>query len=86
KVVLSEEVHISVLKALRLLGFGRSQLNIVPCDSQGQIIESAVPEFSDNTILVLQAGNVNSGSSDNFHTLIPQAKRAGSWVHVDGAF
>ncbi|MCG3471196.1 pyridoxal-dependent decarboxylase [Xenorhabdus bovienii] len=86
KVVLSEEVHISVLKALRLLGFGRSQLNIVPCDSQGRIIESAVPEFSDNTILVLQAGNVNSGSSDNFHALIPRAKKAGSWVHVDGAF
>ncbi|MDC9598051.1 pyridoxal phosphate-dependent decarboxylase family protein [Xenorhabdus anantnagensis] len=86
KVVLSEEAHISVLKALRLLGFGRSQFIFVPCDQQGQIIESAVPDFADNMILVLQAGNVNSGSSDNFHALIPKAKKAGCWVHVDGAF
>ncbi|MDX7986242.1 aspartate aminotransferase family protein [Xenorhabdus sp. 12] len=86
KIVLPEEAHISVLKALRLLGFGRSQCIFVPCDNQGRIIESAVPEFSDNMILVLQAGNVNSGSSDNFHSLIPKAKQAGCWVHVDGAF
>ncbi|MDX7999834.1 aspartate aminotransferase family protein [Xenorhabdus sp. Reich] len=86
KVVLSEEAHISVLKALRLLGFGRSQFIFVPCDRQGRIIESAVPEFSDNMILVLQAGNVNSGSSDNFNALIPKAKKAGCWVHIDGAF
>ncbi|MBD2796207.1 aspartate aminotransferase family protein [Xenorhabdus sp. 18] len=86
KIVLSEEAHISVLKALRLLGFGRTQFIFVPCDDQGRMIESAVPDFSDNMILVLQAGNVNSGSSDNFHALIPKAKKAGCWVHVDGAF
>ncbi|MCC8380236.1 pyridoxal-dependent decarboxylase [Xenorhabdus sp. PB30.3] len=86
KVVLSEETHVSVLKALRLLGFGRSQFIFVPCDNQGRIIASAVPELSDNMILVLQAGNVNSGSSDPFRSLIPQAKKAGCWVHVDGAF
>ncbi|MEQ1963205.1 pyridoxal-dependent decarboxylase [Xenorhabdus khoisanae] len=86
KVVLPKEAHISVLKALRLLGFGRSQFIFVPCDTQGRIIESAVPEFSDNMILVLQAGNLNSGSSDDFSALIPKAKKAGSWVHVDGAF
>ncbi|MBD2823962.1 pyridoxal-dependent decarboxylase [Xenorhabdus szentirmaii] len=85
-VVLPEEAHITVLKALKLLGFGRSQFTFVPCDRQGRIIESAVPELSDNTILVLQAGNVNSGSSDNFSSLIPKAKKAGSWVHIDGAF
>ncbi|MBD2805923.1 aspartate aminotransferase family protein [Xenorhabdus sp. ZM] len=86
KVVLSSEIHISVFKALKLLGFGRSQFISVPCDHQGRIIESAIPELSDNMILILQAGNINSGHSDNFSTLIPQAKKAGSWVHVDGAF
>ncbi|CDL87554.1 pyridoxal phosphate-dependent decarboxylase family protein [Xenorhabdus cabanillasii] len=86
QIVLSEEIHISVLKALRLLGFGRSQITAVPCDNQGRIIESAVPTFSSKTILVLQAGNINSGNADNFRMLIPQVKQAGGWVHVDGAF
>jgi glutamate/tyrosine decarboxylase-like PLP-dependent enzyme len=38
------------------------------------------------TILCLQAGEVNTGEFDPFDVLIPLAKNAGAWVHVDGAF
>src|SRR6266550_713166 len=49
-VVVGEEVHVSVLKALMLVG------------------------------------NVNTGACDAADKIIPQAKAAGAWVHVDGAF
>jgi len=85
-IVLSEQIHITVIKALRLLGFGRAQFRFVPCDTQGRIDVNQFPEISSNSIVILQAGNVNSGASDNFADLIPKAKAAGAWVHVDGAF
>jgi glutamate/tyrosine decarboxylase-like PLP-dependent enzyme len=34
----------------------------------------------------LQAGNVNTGAFDLAAEIIPAAKQAGAWVHVDGAF
>ena len=37
-------------------------------------------------IVVLNAADLNVGSCDDFETLIPIAKDAGAWVHVDGAF
>ena len=45
-----------------------------------------VPALDDGTILILQAGNVNSGSFDPFQELCARADAAGSWVHIDGAF
>ena len=45
-----------------------------------------LPALDDRTILCLQAGNVNTGASDPFTALIPAARDAGAWVHVDGAF
>src|SRR5215210_6359175 len=38
------------------------------------------------TVVCLQAGNVNTGASDDFQRAIPLAREAGAWVHVDGAF
>ena len=35
---------------------------------------------------MLAAGDLNTGVFDSFRTLIPIAKAAGAWVHVDGAF
>jgi glutamate/tyrosine decarboxylase-like PLP-dependent enzyme len=46
----------------------------------------ALPPIAGPTILCLQAGNVNSGACDPFSEIIPRARDAGAWVHVDGAF
>ena len=43
-------------------------------------------EPSTPTIVCLQAGNVNTGASDDFEAAIPLAHERGAWVHVDGAF
>jgi glutamate/tyrosine decarboxylase-like PLP-dependent enzyme len=85
-VVVGEEVHVSVLKALGLLGLGRDRVRRVPVDEQGRIRADALPPLDDHTILCIQAGNVNTGAFDPADAIVPQAKRAGAWVHVDGAF
>jgi glutamate/tyrosine decarboxylase-like PLP-dependent enzyme len=85
-VVVGEEVHTSPLKALALLGLGRERVVRVPVDGQGRMRADRLPELGPSTILCLQAGNVNTGSFDPAEELIPTAKAAGAWVHVDGAF
>jgi glutamate/tyrosine decarboxylase-like PLP-dependent enzyme len=85
-VIVGQEAHPSLLKSLGMLGLGRSRVVRVPSDDQGRMRPSAVPKFSGPTILCVQAGNVNSGSFDDFGALIPPARAEGAWVHVDGAF
>jgi glutamate/tyrosine decarboxylase-like PLP-dependent enzyme len=46
----------------------------------------ALPPLDDHTIVCIQAGNVNTGAFDPAEEIVPQAHRAGAWVHVDGAF
>lgn len=86
KVIVSDLAHVTVKKALRILGFGINRLLIARTDSFGRIDPDQLPPMDDMTILCLQAGEVNTGEFDPFSTLIPKAKQAGAWVHVDGAF
>jgi glutamate/tyrosine decarboxylase-like PLP-dependent enzyme len=85
-VVVGDEVHQSVLKALGLLGMGRKRIVRVPVDGQGRMRADALPHLDSMTILCLQAGNVNTGAFDPAAAICPAARAAGAWVHVDGAF
>jgi glutamate/tyrosine decarboxylase-like PLP-dependent enzyme len=85
-VVVGEEVHPSLIKALGLAGFGRNRVVRVPVDDQGRMRADAFPDISGPTIVCLQAGNVNTGAFDPAEAILPRAKAAGAWVHVDGAF
>ena len=85
-VVVGEEVHASVLKALGLLGLGRKRVVRVPVDGQGRMRADALPHLDAQTILCLQAGNVNTGAFDPAAAICPAARAAGAWIHVDGAF
>jgi glutamate/tyrosine decarboxylase-like PLP-dependent enzyme len=86
RVVVSATVHITVKKALRVLGFGMNRIVVAPTDEHGRIDPDRLPPLDDATILCLQAGEVNTGEFDRFDVLVPRAKAAGAWVHVDGAF
>lgn len=86
RVVLGEQAHSSVLKALSLLGMGKANVFIAPVDAQGRIDPDRLPEIDKNTLLILQAGNVNGGAFDPFNVLCARARACGAWVHVDGAF
>ena len=85
-VVVGEEVHVSLLKALSLLGLGRSRVTRVAADGQGRMIAGALPKLDDRTIVCIQAGNVNTGAFDPAGPICARAKEVGAWVHVDGAF
>ena len=85
-VVVGEEVHASVTKALGLLGLGRKRVLRVPVDGQGRMRADALPPMDGRTILCLQAGNVNTGAFDAAAAICPIARAAGAWIHVDGAF
>ncbi len=86
KVVLCEQAHGTVFKALSFLGLGRDRVHSVPCDDQGRMRIDQVPELDDRTLLILAASNVNSGAFDDFRPLCEKAMSAKAWVHVDGAF
>lgn len=85
-VVVGDEVHVSVLKALSLLGLGRERVVRVPVDGQGRMRTDTLPPLSESTIVCIQAGNVNTGAFDPAPAICAAARAAGAWVHVDGAF
>jgi len=86
RIVTGRQAHSTVLKAISLLGFGKDNIEWVKVDEQGKIIPELLPELDDRTIVILQAGNVNSGSFDAFEEICRKANKANSWVHIDGAF
>jgi len=85
-VIVGAEVHPSVTKSLGLLGLGRNRVVKVPVDGQGRMRVDALPKISGPTIVIVQAGNVNTGAFDPIGEICAKAHAAGAWVHVDGAF
>nr|MBX2853394.1 aminotransferase class V-fold PLP-dependent enzyme [Paracoccaceae bacterium] len=85
-IVTGRHAHSTVLKAAALLGFGTDNIEWVEVDAQGRLRLDALPPLDNSCILVLQAGNVNSGAFDPIRAACERAGEAGAWVHVDGAF
>jgi glutamate/tyrosine decarboxylase-like PLP-dependent enzyme len=85
-VIVSQEAHPTLFKALGLLGFGRQRVIHVPVDHQGRMRSDAFPQINGPTIVCLQAGNVNTGAFDPAHEIIPRVRETQAWIHVDGAF
>ena len=86
KVVVGEEYHASMRKALGMIGLGRDRVHKVAVDDQGRMIAAKMPAVDEMTIVCIQAGNVNTGSFDPASEIINRAQDSGAWVHVDGAF
>ena len=82
--------HVTVDRALRLLGIGGEQLVVVPHDEQGRMrpegLSSALATLSGPTIVCAQAGEVNTGSYDPFPEIVESVRETDAWLHVDGAF
>jgi glutamate/tyrosine decarboxylase-like PLP-dependent enzyme len=90
QIVVGEEVHVTVLRALRFLGLGQERVRRVAADGQGRMDPRALgpvlAECHGPTLVCLQAGNVNTGAVDPLDELSRVAHAHGAWVHVDGAF
>jgi glutamate/tyrosine decarboxylase-like PLP-dependent enzyme len=89
-IVAGDHAHVSVIGALRMLGFGTAEVVHVPVDDQGRVrldaFERTLAEVHRPLIVCAQAGNVGSGGSDPIGGMVPIAHARGAWVHVDGAF
>ncbi|MBU1014731.1 MAG: aminotransferase class V-fold PLP-dependent enzyme [Bacteroidetes bacterium] len=86
RVIASRQIHGTVLKAIAILGFGKDNIEWIEVDEQGRIIPEKIPELDNTSILILQAGNVNSGAFDPFNVICDKARKANAWIHIDGAF
>jgi glutamate/tyrosine decarboxylase-like PLP-dependent enzyme len=91
RIFTSRDRHGSVKRAVRLLGLGSDNLIGLDTDEQGRLapaaLEQALAAVSGApVIVVLQAGELNTGVFDPFESLIPIARRHNAWVHIDGAF
>lgn len=86
RVIVSEACHSSVVKSLGFLGIGRNAVIRVEADSQGRMMADRLPEAGLPTLVVLQAGNVNSGAFDPFSAVADHFEGTPHWIHVDGAF
>lgn len=85
-VIVGGEAHATINKLAPLLGFGRAHFVRVPVDDQGRMRADRLPAIRGPAIVVIQAGNVNSGAFDPAREIVAAARAAGAWVHVDGAF
>ena len=98
RVLVGDDVHVSVIGALRMLGIGSRQIVRVEADDQGRMKPAALaaalsapgPPKRDaregGAIVCAQAGNVNSGAFDPLDAIADVAGRHAAWLHVDGAF
>jgi glutamate/tyrosine decarboxylase-like PLP-dependent enzyme len=90
RILSGQDRHGSTARAIRLLGLGLDQIVDLPTDEEGRLridaLENALADDPDApTIVLTQAGEINSGAHDPFETIVPIARRYGAWVHVDGA-
>ncbi|MFZ1725458.1 MAG: aminotransferase class V-fold PLP-dependent enzyme, partial [Albidovulum sp.] len=89
-VLIGADAHSAPFAALRYAGFGAGRAIRVATDGQGRIEPADFAEALDRCdappLVVLQAGQINSGAFDPFAALIPVVRKKGGWVHVDGAF
>eukprot|EP01040_Poterioochromonas_malhamensis_P006212 gene6211-6685_t len=92
RIICNDQVHGSVDRAVRLLGLGSKSILKVRSDKHCRVKrESLESVLIDNphhllNLVILQAGDINTGSFDDFQELIPLAHQYDAWVHIDGAF
>ena len=89
-VVVGAEAHGSIFAALQMLGMGRERVIRIDADDQGcmraDALATALASLSGPTIVITQAGNVNSGAFDPFTPIADACQAHDAWLHVDGAF
>ena len=89
RVVVGGKRHVTLTRALRLLGIGSAQEVVIPSDDQGRMrVELLAGALGGEqpTVVCAQAGEVNTGAFDDLAAIVETAHGRGAWVHVDGAF
>jgi glutamate/tyrosine decarboxylase-like PLP-dependent enzyme len=89
-IVVGDEVHVTVPRALRFLGLGAGRMVRVPVDGQGRMMPSALRQtlasLEGPVLVCAQVGNVNTGAMDDVDAIADLCADRQAWLHVDGAF
>jgi glutamate/tyrosine decarboxylase-like PLP-dependent enzyme len=90
RVLTGDLAHVTVVRALRLLGIGSDQIVTIPSDERARlrvdVLRETLQRDNGPTIVVAQAGEVNTGSFDPLDAVAGACEETGAWLHVDGAF
>lgn len=90
----SEQVHMSIPKAVALLGIGRRNLRLIKVDDAFRMRTDALQAAIDDDrkagktpiAIVATGGTVNTGAIDPLTEIAAIATRESLWMHVDGAY
>ena len=90
----SAEVHMSIPKAVALLGMGHHAVRLIPVDDNFRMIVGELERAIERdraagktpVAVVASGGTVNTGSIDPLAEIAAIAKRQDLWMHVDGAY
>ncbi|MBI3367288.1 MAG: aspartate aminotransferase family protein [Burkholderiales bacterium] len=89
-VLIGADAHATVFSGLKYLGLGAKRVHTIAGDAQGAMqasdLERALAACDGPTIVIAQAGQINTGACDPFETIAPLCRASRAWLHVDGAF
>ena len=90
----SPEVHMSIPKAMALLGIGRHHLQLIPTDVEFRMVPGKLEACIRHdkatgkipVAVIASAGTVNTGAIDPLREIAEIAKHHAAWFHIDGAY
>lgn len=93
-IYLSDQAHSSNIKAIRMLGFKKEQIRIIPTDGEFKFslikLKNAIAkdrlEGFHPFCLIATAGTTNTGTVDPLNELAEVCKKEDIWFHIDGAY
>ena len=93
-IYLSDQAHSSNIKAIRIAGFKKEQIRIIPTDSEFKFslnkLKNAIAKDALEGLqpfcLIATAGTTNTGTVDQLSELSVICRKNGIWFHIDGAY
>lgn len=93
-IYITEQVHHSIQKAIRIAGLNEAQIRYIPVDDRFRmnvsILKNTIEEDKVNGLipflLVASAGTTDTGAVDPLNDLADLAETHDLWFHVDGAY
>ncbi len=90
----SDQTHSCIERALRILGFRKVQMRILPADEAFRLPLNALKAQIDADraagyqpfCVIANGGTTNTGAVDPLPELVELCRREGLWLHVDGAY
>ncbi len=93
-IYLSDQAHSSNIKAIRILGFKKEQIRIIPTDFEFKIsLNKLKNEIARDRLIglhpfcfIANAGTTNTGTVDPLNEIADICEKENLWFHIDGAY